>query len=371
MKNEKAHPLISIVMPVYNEEKYIKESIDSILNQTFENFEFIIIDDASTDNSWDIIKSYDDKRILAIQNKINLGNYPSRNEGARMAKGKYIAVMDSDDIACAERLEKQYKYLEKHPHLVALGSEFTFSDGKKITKSPLSYEGICISLIKNFKLLHPSLMIRNSFFHSIGGYDEKYKYASDYDLFCRICLNGEIEILEDTLMIYRRHPNQISNCYSIEQGVFANKIRERYQVSFINHFKKKEQSKISLQEVGVLEIGLIICLYTYGRYLNSYKYEKLADKMIDTIYNGERNILLDEEIGLIELANGLLYLLRNGFLEGDENEVLEEIDCQIIKQIRKGAYKKRKILFYMNKRFKNANLKKDGKRFQIYDVINK
>lgn len=89
---------ISIIMPVYNEEKYLREAIDSILCQTADNFEFIIIDDASTDNSLSIIQSYTDKRIVLIRNEQNIGNYPSRNKGMEVAVGKYICVMDADDI---------------------------------------------------------------------------------------------------------------------------------------------------------------------------------------------------------------------------------------------------------------------------------
>lgn len=96
---------ISIIMPVYNEEKYLREAIDSILCQTADNFEFIIIDDASTDNSLSIIQSYADKRIVLIRNEQNIGNYPSRNKGMEVAVGKYICVMDADDIAYPQRLE--------------------------------------------------------------------------------------------------------------------------------------------------------------------------------------------------------------------------------------------------------------------------
>ena len=103
---------ISVIMPVFNEEKYLHEAIDSILHQTFDRFEFIIIDDASTDNSLAIIQSYADERIVLICNEYNVGNYPSRNKGLEIAVGKYICVMDADDVAYPQRLELQYQYLE-------------------------------------------------------------------------------------------------------------------------------------------------------------------------------------------------------------------------------------------------------------------
>ena len=112
---------ISVIMPVFNEEKYLHEAIDSILHQTFDRFEFIIIDDASTDNSLAIIQSYADERIVLICNEYNVGNYPSRNKGLEIAVGKYICVMDADDVAYPQRLELQYQYLEACPDLWILG----------------------------------------------------------------------------------------------------------------------------------------------------------------------------------------------------------------------------------------------------------
>ncbi len=100
-------------------EQYVGEAIESILTQTFSDFEFIIIDDESTDKTWELIQSYRDERIIAIRNHENLGNYPSRNRGMKMARGKYIAVMDSDDVAMPERLEKQYSHLEENCNIIA------------------------------------------------------------------------------------------------------------------------------------------------------------------------------------------------------------------------------------------------------------
>src|SRR5665647_1154917 len=103
----KDSPLVSVIMPVFNAENYLDEAIVSILVQTYNNFEFIIINDASTDRSMEIIKSYHDNRIHIISNNKNLGNYKSRNSGYRISKGKYIAVMDADDIAFPNRIERQ------------------------------------------------------------------------------------------------------------------------------------------------------------------------------------------------------------------------------------------------------------------------
>ena len=109
-------------MSVYNSEDYLKEAIDSILGQTYANLEFIIIDDASTDRSLDIVKSYNDKRILLIKNEVNIGLAASLNKGIEIARGKYIARMDSDDISQSNRIYEQVKYLENNPDILCYGS---------------------------------------------------------------------------------------------------------------------------------------------------------------------------------------------------------------------------------------------------------
>ncbi|SVC41049.1 uncharacterized protein METZ01_LOCUS293903, partial [marine metagenome] len=107
-------PLITVLMPVYNGAKYLNEAIDSILNQTFQNFEFIIIDDGSTDDSVKIIKSYDDNRIRLVENRNNLGQSETLNKGLSLTRGKYIARMDQDDISMPERLKKQFEFMENN-----------------------------------------------------------------------------------------------------------------------------------------------------------------------------------------------------------------------------------------------------------------
>lgn len=224
MKNT---PLVSVIMPVYNVEEYLKEAIDSIIGQTLEDFEFIIVDDASTDRSMTIIQSYTDKRIKVIHNKNNKGNYASRNIGLEEARGKYIAVMDADDRALPERLLTQYSYMEQHSEILACGSLFYINES--IVSKPLSYPDIRAALLQNNCFLHPSLFIRAKAMKGINGYDEKYYYSSDYDLACRLSLAGKIVNLSDVLMEYRLHKEQISQKHAGEQKYYADDIRNRYR----------------------------------------------------------------------------------------------------------------------------------------------
>lgn len=220
-------PLVSVVMPVYNVESYIEESIYSILSQTYSNLEFIIINDGSTDNTASIIRGIRDNRIIFIDRSENEGNYVRRNEGCKLAKGKYICVMDGDDIAMPNRVEKQVEIMENNPSLLAHGSAFVFSNGYTCYK-PYDYEQVKIMLLSNNVFLHPSLIIRKEVLVSVGYYNEKYRYASDYDLACKIALKGNILNVRDILMQYRVHQKQISSAYYAEQVEYANQIRLDY-----------------------------------------------------------------------------------------------------------------------------------------------
>lgn len=220
-------PLVSVVMPVYNVENYVKESIHSILSQTYINFEFIIINDGSTDNTAIIVDNIQDKRIIFLSHTENKGNYIRRNEGCQLAQGKYICVMDGDDIAMPERIEKQVEIIEKNSSLLALGTAFTFSNGY-ICQKPCNYDHIKVMLLFNNMFLHPSLIIKKDVLESVGYYNENYYYSSDYDLVCKIALQGNIINIPDILMKYRLHEKQISSVHNIKQMEYADQIRLNY-----------------------------------------------------------------------------------------------------------------------------------------------
>ncbi len=322
---------ISVIMPVFNEEKYLHEAIDSILHQTFDRFEFIIIDDASTDNSLAVIQSYSDERIVLICNEQNIGNYPSRNKGLEIAVGKYICVMDADDVAYPQRLELQYQYLEACPDLWILGTGLDFSiPGMKWTL-PSSHEQLMIGLLQGNVSLHSSLMIRTDVMRKYGGYDEKYVYSSDYDLMSRFSLAGKVENLPEVLMMYRWHASQISQLHQDEQKAFAYDIRRKYQIEFINRYRNANQQMPDEWTVGIPEIGRIIALYTYASYTGDVIYEKQADELLEQLLENDIEIVpsLGQESSFCSLGCGLIYILRNGFAEGEENEILMELDTRL------------------------------------------
>lgn len=330
----KSNLSISVILPVYNTEKYIKEAIESILNQSFSDFEFIIIDDGSTDKTSDIIKSIKDNRIVLLQNTINLGNFPSRNKGIRLAKGRYIAVMDGDDTAFPNRLQIQYDYMEKHPEVLAVGSESIIIPTNRKRKTPISYEEISTSLLDNSYVLHPSLFIRTEVIKGLNGYNEKYRYAADYDLICRLSINGIIECLPNVLMAYRHHSEQITSQCRSAQISFANEIQLNYIVAFVNKFRSEKQAPIEIPEVSFPQIGIAIGYYTYAKYSGNKKYEDFANSIIGLVYNTiSKSTPICLYKGICGVGCGLVYLIRNRFLDGVEDIVLEDIDIEVVNAI--------------------------------------
>jgi glycosyltransferase involved in cell wall biosynthesis len=223
---------VSVIMAVYNSEKFLDESINSILSQTLKDFEFIIIDDYSADNSLNIIKKHakQDKRIILIENKKNLGLTKSLNKGLKLAKGKYIARIDADDIALPERLEKQYKYLEEHQDISLIGGAALVIDknGKEIKKyKPITDEKkLKKILVKQNAIYHPTIMFRNE---KNNSYREKFYYSQDYDFYLTKISKGKRLInIPDLLIKYRINSEAVSFTQRTKQKLFAEKAKEFY-----------------------------------------------------------------------------------------------------------------------------------------------
>ncbi len=205
---------ISVLMPVYNAEKYLKNAIDSILSQTNSDFEFIIIDDCSSDSSVSIIESYSDKRIVFLKNEQNSGVAVTLNRGLAVCQGEYVARMDSDDISRPERLEKQLQFLEKHPDVAVVTcgvrtfcGEHTISDGGWTSIEP---EKIKKDLFFSCALAHPTVMMRKEVINSLGGYVPEYNGLEDYELWCRVIEKHKIASIGEVLFEYRVHEGQVS-----------------------------------------------------------------------------------------------------------------------------------------------------------------
>ncbi len=218
---------ISIIMPVYNtDEKYLRPAVESILNQTFKDFEFLIINDGSINNAEEVILSYQDERINYIKNEKNLGLIKTLNKGLNLANGEYIARMDSDDISLPERFERQIDFLEKNTNIGILGTWYEWFPKQRVMKSFTDSRDIkeCLLLMNN-ALGHPTVMLRKSAIDKFKiRYDENALYVEDYALWLSLINKVEFANISEVLLKYRRHSGSICKKNKIKQNLNCQKI---------------------------------------------------------------------------------------------------------------------------------------------------
>lgn len=206
------NPKVSVVMPVYNAERYLREAIESILNQTFKDFEFIIVDDNSTDGSSRIIQGYarKDKRIIALKNEKNLGIAGNRNKGISLVRGKYVVWQDVDDISMVYPIEHQYKFMEENPEVGIVGGYLQFFNENgdlSIRKYAPDDEMLRRNIFKYSPVAQPGAMIRRKCFDEFGGYNLKYPPAEDLDMSFRIGSKYKFANLQEIVIKYRKNIN--------------------------------------------------------------------------------------------------------------------------------------------------------------------
>lgn len=212
--NNATLPEISVVMPVYNAEKYLNEAIDSVLNQTYSNFELIILNDKSTDSSKAIIESYlaKDSRIVFIDKETNVGPANLRNEGFDLARGTYIALLDADDIAKPTRFEKQIAVLKNNPEIGVCGTWFTTFGEKeksKVLQHPEKHNQIKVNFLIDCTIGNSTAFFRKNILGDIR-YDKEYVPVEDYHLWSRLIVKTHFYIIQESLVDYRIHDSNIS-----------------------------------------------------------------------------------------------------------------------------------------------------------------
>lgn len=258
---KKKNPKISVVMSCYNRAEYSKLAIESILGQTYKDFEFIIIDDFSEDNTAEVIQDYADKdeRIVFIRNKQNMDYNYNLRKGFEIAKGEYIARMDDDDISMPERFEKQVEYLDKHPEITVLGT-FIEPIGEGKAESWVTIEDSDeLEIAMNFynPMCHPSVMIRNSFLKENNlNYSEDALYAEEYHLWMKIILaGGKLANLPEELVQYRMHKKSVTQESRTQK--IQNKTAEGVRENLLKRF--------SLNKSEVKRIRKSIFKYPFGK----------------------------------------------------------------------------------------------------------
>jgi len=252
----------------------LREAVESILNQTFRDFELIIIDDCSTDESVEYLKNIKDERVRIIRNSINLGVTKSLNVGLAQARGKYIARMDSDDISFPERLQKEYDYMETHPEAVMCGSRVEqFGARTGLGIKPINDTEVyrATLLFRYPGPMHPTVFLRHKTLLDHGiRYNENLKYAQDYDLYSQVAPLGDIYIFPAPLLKYRTHEKQIS---STGRGVQMNCAKDTQR-----RLLKKLLGNITEEE---LELHYIhSCGYDFGCVINdeiTVWYDRIAE----------------------------------------------------------------------------------------------
>ncbi|MFQ5825385.1 MAG: glycosyltransferase family 2 protein [bacterium] len=204
-------PKVSVILPVYNEETRVATAIMSILNQTYTDFEFLIINDCSQDNTETVIRSFRDKRIHLINNENNLGVIRSSNKGIFSAVGKYIARIDADDFSLPTRLEKQVHFLDQNPEVAVLGTAVYHNDNMRNEKfiriPPQKDRHIKYEMVKYVPLEHSSVMVRAKVLQDFGGYDENYGAVEDLELWTRIGKKYQFANLSEPLVVRNIRPN--------------------------------------------------------------------------------------------------------------------------------------------------------------------
>jgi glycosyltransferase involved in cell wall biosynthesis len=237
-------PKVTILMSVYNGEKYLKEAIDSMLNQSFSDFEFLVFNDCSTDSSREIILSYNDPRIVLVDNEKNIGLTKTLNKGISLAKGEYIARMDADDVSHLDRLNEQVKFLDKNTDVCVCGTWVKFLKEKEILEFPLEKNELKVAFLCCSCFAHPSVMIRKSFLEKYSlHYNEQLLYAQDYELWVKCSHLGALGNIGKALLFYRNHEDQISFHKKNQQQAFAN-IARLLQLEYLGITPSKDEEQL-------------------------------------------------------------------------------------------------------------------------------
>lgn len=332
-----SNPLVTVLLPVYNGELYLKDAIDSILVQSYSNFVFLIINDGSTDRSEEIILSYTDSRIKYISNEQNLGLISTLNKGLQLVNTKYVARMDADDISLPKRLEKQILYMEVHSNVGLLGTWCeSFGDDVSVDVSKnnqeCDHEKICIKQLYQIQMVHPTCMLRMDVIKSLKNvYDEDFLHAEDYELFTRLSHITKLANIPEVLHLYRKHDNAVSSLFNETQILSSLRIQQREffrlgytisqnQVKAYVSLNNQDYKKILLQPCEVREmLEQIYIANKKSRYCVEHLFAKYLQQLwIGYCYETRQSIRLYKSSALLRETLSVMryvkWLLKHFFL---------------------------------------------------------
>jgi glycosyltransferase involved in cell wall biosynthesis len=287
-------PAISVIMPVYNTAEYLREAIDSVLDQTFRDFELIIVDDGSTDGSVELVKTYSDSRIILVENDSNNGICYALNVGISLARGQFLARMDSDDICLRLRFEKQMERFFMEPELGILGSSiYYYNKGEIVDQWTVSIsDEVCkIQLLTHTPFAHPTVMFNTAVVSKCEIiYDQSKFPAEDYDLWTRLVPRYKVSNIDEKLLLYRTHNSQVS---FEKRDLLQNKlkfIREYHIEKFYCYLKLSKLEKFILIGSKRYPFYVKLQLFLELKYLkkvllaNSGFQYKVIDNFIDDLF---------------------------------------------------------------------------------------
>ena len=226
-------PRVSVVIGAWNGERFLRPAIESILNQTFRDFELIVIDDCSTDSTPQSLREFKDDRVRVVRNERNLGIAETTNKGIAAARGEYIALQDHDDLSWPTRFECQVAFLNSHPQVGMVGSSCNVMDeaGRLVPHWPVEYEdeNLRWALLWRCPFFHTSVMLRRSAIQEVGGYssDPKYRFAEDYEFMSRVALRHAVANIPQLLGCWRMHKTSASELNASQQAAAVRSISQR------------------------------------------------------------------------------------------------------------------------------------------------
>ena len=295
---------VTVLMCVYNEERFVRESVESILGQSFGDFEFLIVDDACTDDTVSIVTSFHDERIRVIRNDRNMGLAASLNRGLSEARGRFLARQDADDVSLPDRLREQYEFMSQNPGVaVAGGMAFLIDESGNMDGEfnyPVEFEDLFVELFFLNPLIHGSVLCDLSAVRNVGGYDESFDRTQDYDLWVRIvAAGGRIRNLPQKLLKYRRHGESLTGSgFARQENLARNVIRKAYKllldtspddkgVDLLREFLLK--GRVALSRSQVLSILRLLRLFRRSLSRSSFWNERVGlamERRLDRVLGG-------------------------------------------------------------------------------------
>ncbi len=277
---------ISVLMPAYNAERYILPSILSVLAQTFEDFELVVVDDCSTDRTADILSSIRDKRLRVLRNQANLGIVGSLNRAMAEARGRYIARIDADDYCLPTRFAKQKRYLDQHPDVLLIGAETFILEGKHVRHDrrradpdPAVLRWQC--LVSN-PVGHPTMMFRADAVAALGTYlREEFRYAEDFDFSHRLLHLGDLAVLPESLIIYRLHEQNLTRTGRAEMIAKTAAVLARVYSELLGEDCASEAAMVAEHVMGSEPVRSLAALEQIGALLNRLITAFLAANELD------------------------------------------------------------------------------------------